>query len=134
MRYLVSHLERGLKQAMAIQMVLDMTHGRPLLYYYYLNICPSQEDQSSYQHLVPHHWTRAIFICKKSGQHAAVALLARQGLFTELTSYWWACHNYILPEDRNLMEELADISHKFKEMRFSDQLVAMFQAVKTHLL
>lgn len=134
MRYLVSHLEAGLKQAMAVQMVLDMVHGQSLFYYYYWHIGPCEADKDSYRHLVAHHWTRAIFICKKSRDYVAVALLARQGLFAELKSYWWACHDYILPEDRHLMDELAAISHEFDQMRFSERLIAMFKTVQSYLL
>ncbi len=134
MRYLVFQLEISLQQVMAVKLILDMAHDQSLLYYFYFRIAPSEEDEKNYKNLVPHHWTRSIFLCKKLRQHTSVALLARQGEFVTLNSFWWSCHDYFLPEDRNLIEELAEISHRFEQMSFSDQLVAMFKKLKTHLL
>lgn len=134
MRYLVFHLEASLNQVMAVRVVLDMAHAQSLFYYYYQTINPSDEEKRSYKNLVPHHWTRAIFLCSKLKDHAAVTLLARQGVFIELKTFWWSCHDYFLPEDKRMMEDLTDISHRFEKMPVSDQLVAMFKTVKLHLL
>ena len=133
-RYLVFHIEAIVKQVNAVELVLGMAHGLPLCAYYYTIISPSNEDKEDYGNLVPHRWTRAIFICKKCKEHSAVVFLAQQGIFAELETYWWACHDYILPEDKRLMKELADIAGRFSRMRFSKQIVALFEAVKSNLL
>ena len=76
-RYLVSHLEDCLKRALRADMILNMNHGLPLAYFYYLMTVPSAAEKRSYQKLVPHKWTRAIFVCKKSKEFVPVALLGR---------------------------------------------------------
>jgi hypothetical protein len=48
--------------------------------------------------------------------------------------YWWACHDYFLPEDRRHMEELAEIAARFNQIGFSEQVVALFKTVKSALL
>ncbi|MCG6881398.1 MAG: hypothetical protein LJE96_19920 [Deltaproteobacteria bacterium] len=133
-RYLVFHLETIVKRVRAAQLVLDMDHGPPLCSYYYFTTSPSREESDSYEKLVPHDWTRAIFISKKCRMHAAITLLARQGIFAGLDVYWWACHDYFLPEDRRLMEELAEIAARFNQIGFSEQVVALFKTVKSALL
>jgi len=133
-RYLVFHLETIIKRVGAVQLVLDMDHGPPLCSYYYFTTSPSREDRESYEKLVPHHWTRAIFISKKCKVHAAVTLLARQGIFAGLDTYWWTCHDYFLPEDMRLMKELAEIAARFNQIGFSEQVVALFKTIKSALL
>ncbi|MBT3255591.1 MAG: hypothetical protein HN366_03905 [Deltaproteobacteria bacterium] len=133
-RYLVHHLEAVVKQLKAVELVLDMAHGLPLCAYYYMLISPSNEDKENYRNLVPHHWTRAIFISKKCKEHAAIVFLAQQGIFAELEAYWWACHDYILPEDKHLLEELGHISSQSNPKRFSKRVVVLFETVKSNLL
>jgi hypothetical protein len=133
-RYLVFHLEAVVKQHKAVELVLDMAHGLPLCAYYYTLISPSNEDRENYGNLVPHHWTRAIFISKQCKEHTAVVFLAQQGIFAELEAYWWACHDYILPEDKRLMKELGRISNKTNPMGFSKRVVALFETIKSNLL
>lgn len=117
-RYLVFNLESLVKRIQAVQLLLDMDHGLPLCAYYYIIISPSSDDMENYENLAPHRWTKAIFICKKCKEYNALIFLAQKGIFAELETYWWACHNYILPEDRRLMEELADISVRSSRGRF----------------
>ncbi len=133
-RYLVFNLETLVKRIQAVQLLLDMDHGLPLCAYYYTTISPSGDDKENYENLLPHRWTKAIFICKKCKEYNPLIFLAQQGIFTELETYWWACHDYILPEDRRLMEGLADISLRSDDSSFSEQIVLLFQAVKSNLL
>jgi hypothetical protein len=133
-RYLVSHLEDCLKRALRTDMILEMEHGLSLAYYYYLMTVPSAEEKQSYHKLVPHKWTRAIFICKKSKEFVPIALLDAGGYLPTLTSFWWRCHAYLLPEDRKLMQKLAAVFLSNRHHRFSDQMVAAFEAIKSDLL
>jgi hypothetical protein len=133
-RHLVAHLEAGLKKYLATRMIIDMGHGLPQLYYYFLQINLSHSDRESYQRLVPHHWIRADFLCKKFKVYLCVALLADQGFSIALKSYWWDCHSYILPQDRALLEKLAAVPSLYAERSYSYKLVQIFAAVKRHLL
>jgi hypothetical protein len=133
-RYLVSHLEDCLKRALRADMILNMNHGLSLAYYYYLMTVPSDDEKLSYRKLVPHKWTRAIFVCKKSKEFVPVALLDAGGCLPSLASFWWRCHAYLLPEDRQLMQKLAAAFLSHRRDRFSDQMVAAFEAVKSDLL
>ena len=133
-RYLVFHLENGLKQAKSARLVLDMAHDQELLHYLLFRISPSKDDQDNYNHLIPHHWTRAIVVCKKFQEYAVVSLLQQRSQFGEITSFWRSSHDYLLPEDIYLLKRLADISNSENETSYSDQLITMFKVVHTHLL
>ena len=133
-RYLVFHLEDCLKRALCTDMILKMEHGLPLAYYYYMITAPSAEEKQSYQKLVPHKWTRAIFVCKKSKEFVPVSLLDTGGYLPLLASFWWRCHAYLQPEDRKLMQKLAAVFLSNRQHRFSDQMVAAFEAIKSDLL
>lgn len=133
-RYLVFHLEDCLKKALRTDMILKMGHGLPLAYYYYMVTAPSAEEKQSYQKLVPHKWTKAIFVCKKSKEFVPVTLLDAGGYLPSLASFWWRCHAYLKPEDRKLMQKLAAVFLSNRQHRFSDQMVAAFEAIKSDLL
>ena len=109
-RYLVSHLEDCLKRALRADMILNMNHGLPLAYFYYLITVPSAAEKRSYQKLVPHKWTRAIFVCKKSKEFVPVALLDAGGYLPTLASFWWRCHAYLLPKTGNSSKGLPPLS------------------------
>lgn len=133
-RYLVFHLEDCLKRAIIADMILKMEHGLSLAYYYYLMTAPSDEEKQNYQKLVSHKWTRAIFVCQKSKEFVPVALVDSGGYLPALASFWWRCHAYLLPEDRKLMQKLAAAFIPYRRHRFSDQMVAAFEALKSDLL
>jgi hypothetical protein len=133
-RYLVFHLEDCLKRGLRTDMILKMEHGLPLAYYCYLMTVPSAEQKQSYQNLVPHNWTRAIFICKKSKEFVPIALLDAGGYLPTLASFWWRCHTYLLSEDRKLLQKLAAVFLSNHHHRFSDQMMALFDAIKSDLL
>ena len=133
-RHMVVHLETSLKNLIAAQMVIEIGNGRPLLYYYTYKINPSIEETENYQRLFPHHWIRAIFLCKKNKGFAPVALLADKGIAAELESYWWDCHAYISPEDKRFLKTIFRLSNQNPVKHFSETLVEMFKFVKSQLL
>lgn len=133
-RYLVFHLEDCLKRAISTDIIQKMEHGRPLAYYYYLMTAPSAEEKQSYQNLIPHKWTRAIFICKKSKDFVPVTLLDAGGYLPALASFWRRCHAYLLPEDLELMQDFVSAFLTNRQHRFADQIVAAFEAIKSSLL
>ncbi len=134
MRYLVYHLENGQKQAMAARLLLEMAHDRELLHYLLYRISPSKNDRENYDHLIPHHWTRAIVVCKKFQEYVVVSSLDRWSNSADTTSFWRSCNDYLLPEDVHLLKRLAEIAHSDHDNSYSDQLIAMFKAVRTNLL
>lgn len=133
-RYLVAHLENCLKVAMGADMILNMQHGLPLAYYYYFKTLPSAEEKQSYRKSAPHRWTKAIFVCKKSKAFLPIALLDAGGYLPTLASFWWQCHPYILPEDREFMQTLATTFLAHRRDRFAEQMVAAFKTVTSGLL
>ncbi len=133
-RHIVAHLETGLKHLIAAQIVIDMGNGTPLLYYYTYKISPSIEEKKNYRRLFPHHWIRAIFLCKKNKSFAPVALMADKGIAAELVAYWWDCHDYIAAEDKYFLETLFQLSNQNPVKHFSETVVEMFKLVKSQLL
>ena len=133
-RHMVVHLETSLKNLIAAQIVIEIGDGRPLLYYYTYKITPSVEEKENYRRLFPHHWIRAIFLCKKNKGFAPVALLADKGIAAELESYWWDCHAYISPEDKRFLKTIFRLSKQNPVKHFSETLVEMFKFVKSQLL
>ena len=133
-RHIVAHLETGLKNLIAAQIVIDMGNGTPLLYYYTYKISPSIEEKQNYQRLFPHHWIRAIFLCKKNKGFAPVALMADKGIAAELVENWWKCHAYMTSEDKYFLETLFHLSNQNPVKHFSETVVEMFKLVKSQLL
>ena len=133
-RHMVAHLENSLKNLIAAQIVIEIGNIRPLLFYYHYKISPSVEEMENYQRLFPHHWIRALFLCKKNKGFLPVALLADTGTAAELESYWWHCHAYMSPQDRRLLKTLYRFSNQNSVKNFSENLVEMFKFVKSQLL
>ncbi|MGD9325824.1 MAG: hypothetical protein PVG26_17500 [Desulfobacterales bacterium] len=132
-RHMVAHLETGLKNLIAAQMIIEMGNSAALLHYYTYRISPSAEEKENYQRLFPHQWIRAIFLCRKNKRFAPVALLADKGIAVELASYWWNCHAYISQEDKRFLETLFSLANQNPVKQFSDNLVDMFKFVKSQL-
>lgn len=133
-RHMVAHLETGLKNLIASQIVIEMGNSMALLCYYTYKITPSVKEEENYQRLYPHQWIRAIFLCRKNKRFAPVALMADKGIAAELVSYWWICHTYISPEDKRFLETLFYLSNQNPVKHFSETLVEMFKFVKSQLL
>ena len=133
-RHMVAHLENSLKNLIAAQIVIEVGNSRPLIFYYTHKISPSVEEMENYQRLFPHHWIRAIFLCKKTKEFTPVALLADRGTAAGLESYWWKCHAYISTQDKRFLKTLFSLSNQNPVKYFSENLVEMFKFVKSQLL
>jgi hypothetical protein len=133
-RHMVVHLEASLKNLIAAQFVIAIGDSKPLLYYYTYKISPSVEEKENYERLFPHHWIRAIFLCKKNRRFTPVALLADTGIAAELESYWWDCHAYVAPEDKRFLKTIFRLSNHNPVKHFSETLVEMFKFLKSQLL
>ena len=133
-RHMVAHLETGLRNLIAAQIVIEMGNSKALLYYYTYRISPSIEEKENYRRFYPHQWIRAIFLCRKNKRFAPVALIADKGIAVELASYWWNCHAYISSEDKRFLKRLFYLSSQNPVKHFSETLVEMFKFVKSQLL
>jgi hypothetical protein len=133
-RHMVAHLETGLRNLIAAQIVIEMGNSKALLYCYTHKISPSIEEKENYQRFYLHQWIRAIFLCRKNKRFAPVALMADKGIAAELVSYWWKCHAYISSKDKCFLETLFYLSYQNPVKHFSETLVEMFKFVKSQLL
>ncbi|MFZ0135016.1 MAG: hypothetical protein WAK95_20945 [Desulfobacterales bacterium] len=134
-RYVVSHLEACLKRAGRTELILKMEHGQSLAYYHYQTTATAADEEiRSYRNLAPHKWMRAIYVSKKSKEFVPVALLDAGGCLPGIASLWWRCHAYLLPEDQKILQKVAAAFLSHRHDRFSEQMVAAFEAVRSDLL
>lgn len=134
-RYVVSHLEACLKRAGRTELILKMEHGQSLAYYHYQTTATAAvEEIRSYRNLAPHKWMRAIYVSKKSKEFVPIALLDAGGCLPGIASLWWRCHSYLLPEDQKILQKVAAAFLSHRHDRFSEQMVAAFEAVRFDLL
>lgn len=133
-RHLVAHLDAGLKNLIAAQLVMEIGHSEPLLYFCYHKIRPSMAEKENYQRLVPYDWIRAIFVANKLKEFSPVAFLAERDSAAELESHWWNCHAHILPEDKRILKNLFVLSSQNPVKHFSATLVELFKLMKSHFL
>ena len=133
-RHLVEYLDAALKRYLATEMMINMGHGQSLLYYYYFDLRPDPAERGHYEKLIPHDWMRASFICRKTIAYMSIALLVRKGFPADLRSDWWQCRDYVLPADRFLMNELADIPSRYLEGSYAVRLIELLKTLQLHLL
>jgi len=133
-RHLVAHLEAGLKNLIAAQLVMEIGHREPLLYFCYHKIRPSMAEKENYQRLVPYDWIRALFVANKLKEFLPVTFLAQRDSVAELESHWWNCHAHILPEDKRILKTLFDLSNQNPVKHFSATLVELFKLMKSQFL
>ena len=134
-RHVIEHLGLGLKRYIMTTMIIDLGHGFPQVYFYFFNINPSLEEKENYQRIIPHNWIRALFLCEKLKEFMSISLLADRniGFSRDLKSYWWNYNEYLLLEDRSLLEKLSAIPNQYIKESFSYKLVEMFRKVQSHL-
>lgn len=133
---LVEHLESGLKKYLATRLLIDMGHGLPQVYCYFFKLNFSIEDADNYQETISHHWTRALFVCRKLKEFMSISLLAGQNIefAQELETFWWNSHDYLLPEDKTMFKEIVRIPDQHYKDPYLDNVIEIFKIVKFHLL
>lgn len=136
MREVVEKLECALKNYLATQMLIEMRLGLPQVYFYFFKINPDIADPENYQVVIPHHWTRALFLCRKLIEFMSIFLLEKRNVdfCRDLKSCWLKYNDYLLPEDLNLLETLASLPDQQDSSPYPAKLVEMFKHVKTQLL
>jgi len=135
-RELVEHIESGLKRYLATRMIIEFGHGLSQVYFYFFKTAPYPKEKDEYQQTIPYHWVRSLFLCRRLREFMPIFLLAHQNidLAKDLKSKWWKYHEYLLLEDRSLLEKLAIIPDHNSKEPYPNQLVEMFKKVLPRLL
>jgi len=132
-RHMVEHLKSGLKRYLATILIIDLGHGLPQVYFYFFKINPNPEEKYNYQQIIPHNWIRASFLCQKLNEFMSISLLANRdiGFSRDLKSIWWNYNEYLLLEDKTLLEQIAAIPDKYVTKSFSYKLIEMFRKIQS---
>ncbi len=135
-RELVYSLEVGLRKYLATKTLIHMGGGFQQSHFHFFRISPIVEDRSNYQKVLPHLWTKALFLCRKFREFMPIYWLADKGVefSQDLASYWWKVHDYLLPEDKAFLRELAGIPHRYPNAPYPDILIELFKKVKSQYL
>ena len=134
LRRLVLHLEGGLRTCAACRFVMDLEYGADVVAYMHNFLQSLPLQKSDYQRYLPHRWMRAIFIARKSAELTPLELLDSAGQSAGLGRFWRDYNDYLLSEDKALVEEQVSISKQFEETDFTRQVIAMFRVIKDRLL
>ena len=132
-RHIIEHLKSGLKRYHATKIIIDLDHGLSQVYYHFFKISPSPEEKYNYQQIIQHNWIRATFLCQKLNEFMSICLLADRdiGFSRNLKSYWWKYNEYLLLEDKTLLEQIAAIPDKYVKKSFSYKLIEMFRKIQS---
>ena len=135
-REVVFSLEMGLKNYFATKTLINMGDGFQQAHFYFFRISPIVEDRSNYQKVLPHPWTKALFLCRKFREFMPIYGLADNNVefSQDLTSYWWRVHEYLMPEDEFFLRELAGIPHRYSDAPYPDIVIEVFKKVKSQFL
>lgn len=135
-RELVASLEAGIAKYLATKTLTHMGGGFQQAHFYFFRISPIVEDRGNYQKTLPHPWTKALFLCRKFRELMPIYWLADQNVefSQELASYWWKVHDYLMPEDKTFLKELASIPHQYADAPYPDIVIALFKKLKSQYL
>ncbi len=135
-REVVSSLEMGLRNYFATKTLIEMGEGFQQAHFYFFRISPIVEDQLNYQKVLPHPWTKALFLCRKLREFMPIYGLADNNVefSQDLTAYWWRVHEYLMPEDEFFLRELAGIPHRYSHASYPDIVIEVFKKVKSQFL
>jgi hypothetical protein len=135
-RHMVERLKIGLELYLATNIIIEIGHGTPQTYFYFHKINPQSEEGDNYRSIISHGWTRASFLCQKLKEIMPITLLNKKyiGFSKDLESSWWQYHQYLVKEDRRILEEIADLPEQFMEASYSMKLIKMFRALYKYLI
>jgi hypothetical protein len=133
---LIQSIEKGLKKYLATKAITDMGGGFQQAHFYFFRIIPIVEDRAHYQRVLPHSWTKALFLCRKFRELMPIYWLADQKVefSQDLASFWWRVHDYLTPKDKTFLKELAGIPHGYSNAPYSDIVIELFKKVKSQYL
>jgi hypothetical protein len=135
-RHMVERLKNGLELYLAINILIDLGHGTPQIFFYYCKINPRPEEGDSYRRIISHGWTRASFLCRKLKEIMPITLLSKKKInfSKDIESFWWQYHQYLVKEDRGFLQEIADLPEQFVQASYSMNLIKMLQALYKYLM
>jgi hypothetical protein len=134
LRRLVMHLETGLRRLQAARLVIDKGYGSHLLYYYFSIFQPSDQDQRHYKKIIPHQWMRAMYLARKVAVWMPLTILDELDISSGLQEFWWDCHTYLMPEDHQLLVDLAAIPSRMDDQSFASHTAAKSMAIRHRLM
>ncbi len=133
LRRLVMYLETGLRRLQAVRLVIDKGYGGYLLYYYFSIFQPSDQDHRHYKKIIPHQWMRAMYLARKASVWMPLTILDELDISSGLQEFWWDCHTYLMPEDHQLLVDLAAIPGRMDNQSFASHTAAMSRAIRHRL-
>ena len=136
MRELVASLEVGLRKYLATKTLTHMGGGFQQAHFYFFRISPIVEDRQNYQKVLPHPWTKALFLCRKFRELMPIYWLAHKKVefSRDLASYWWGVHDNLIPKDRAFLEELSGIPHRYPNAIYPDIVIDLLKKLKSQYL
>jgi len=134
-RHMVWEIEKALQRHAATRFLIDSQRARPQLLFYYHQLQPSEKEKSDYRKRQPHDWVHSLYLCQKGTLFLPLSLMQNSGLSPALDSYWWDCHNFFSPRDRNVLIQLAAVpTHRqsavtkpLHQNQYENHIVAMFK-------
>ena len=135
-RHMVERLKIGLELYLATNILIDLGHGTPQIFFYYYKIKPHSEEGDNYRRIISHGWTRASFLCRKLKEMMPITLLAKKKInfSKDIESSWWQYHQYLVKEDRGFLQEIADLPEQFVQASYLMNLIKMLQALYKYLM
>jgi hypothetical protein len=133
-RHLVHHLEEAVKRSLAVESCVAEGRARNLAPYFLHWVTPSPDGRRHYEHALPHAWMRALFLARLYVQFLPLTRLDGRASVSGLRSFWWDCHPWLLPEDRDLLDVLSAVVGRDSLASFASRVTASFEFLQRHLL
>jgi hypothetical protein len=132
----VTHLERALQHYMAAKSLIDLGYGMSACHFYFSKVHVDPEDFESYNLFMPYGWSRSLFLCRILEDYMGIYALVRQGdqLSMDLETFWLNIHNYLIPSDLDLMQDICRIPALQNGKEYCDKVIEMFKVVRDTLL
>ena len=129
-------LEASVKEWLAARTLLQMDLGAALVFYGFDRLGPEVRKGDDYQQIIPHNWTRALFLARILQGFMFVRLLNRASISFagDLETQWHKMHGFLMPEDVLLLTMMSDVPHEQPDSSYEELLVEMFKRIKSRLL
>jgi len=129
-RDFVNRLDSGLKGYLVTKTAVNADHATAQLSFHFYRLQQDPKEAENYRLYAPHAWIRLLFLADRFKEYMPVCQLSHAGIAPNLKSIWWTFHEFLNKEDRELMEDLAEIPLRFKEEPYPVQLLELFKASK----
>jgi hypothetical protein len=134
-REIVDHIEKGLIAHNVTTMMMGWGQGLAQAHFHFFRTDTPADAKEEYESTLPHGWVRTHFLCQLLKAWLPLDLLAAQGihLASELKAHWLRRHDFLLPEDRGLLRELAALARQQAADGYAETVVAMFSKLLPRL-